>query len=305
MPLIIPKTLPACDILENENVFVMNDARAHAQDIRPLQIVIVNLMPTKIATETQLARVLANSSLQVELTFVRMGSHRAKNSSAQHLEAFYKTFDEIKTRRFDGMIITGAPVEELKFEQVDYWQELCKVMDFSKSHVYSTIHVCWGAQAGLYYHFGIGKKMLDNKMFGIFEHKVMRSQTPLVRGFDETFYAPHSRHTTICEDEVLKNSKLRILAQSEVAGIYLISTDNGRQIFVTGHPEYDRETLNTEYKRDLSRNIPIEMPVNYYKNDNPNGEIMFRWRSHAHLMYTNWLNYYVYQNTPYDISSIE
>lgn len=305
MPLIIPKALPACDILENENVFVMNDARAHAQDIRPLQIVIVNLMPTKIATETQLARVLANSSLQVELTLVRMGSHEAKNASAQHLEAFYKTFDEIKDRRFDGMIITGAPVEELEFEQVDYWNELCKVMEFSKNHVYSTIHVCWGAQAGLYYHYGIGKKMLPGKMFGIFEHKVMRSQTPLVRGFDETFYAPHSRHTTVCEDAVRKNSALRILAESDEAGVYLISTDNGRQIFVTGHPEYDRETLDTEYKRDLSRNLPIEMPVNYYKNNNPQGDIMFRWRSHAHLMYTNWLNYYVYQNTPYDITSIE
>lgn len=304
MPLIIPKALPACDILENENVFVMNDARASTQDIRPLQIVIVNLMPTKIATETQLARVLANSSLQVELTFVRMGSHEAKNASAEHLEAFYKTFEEIKNNRFDGMIITGAPVEELEFEQVDYWQELCKIMEFSKSHVYSTIHVCWGAQAGLYYHHGIGKEMLKHKMFGIFEHKVLRSQTPLVRGFDEIFYAPHSRHTTVCEAAVRECKELRVLAQSEQAGIYLMSTDNGRQIFVTGHPEYDRETLDTEYKRDIARNIPIEVPVNYYKNNDPNNEVLFRWRSHAHLMYSNWLNYYVYQNTPFDISSI-
>lgn len=304
MPLIIPKALPACDILEQENIFVMNEARAHSQDIRPLRIVVVNLMPTKIATETQLGRVLANSPLQVELTLLRMGTHEARNASAQHLEAFYKTFAEIENEYFDGCIITGAPVEDLAFEDVDYWQELCRIMEYTKTHVYSTVHVCWGAQAGLYYHYNINKEPLDKKMFGIFEHRVLRAQSPLLRGFDDVFFAPHSRHTTISEKAVLQNKDLRILCDSDEAGLYLLSTDSGRQIFVTGHPEYDRDTLDAEYKRDLNKGLPIEMPKNYYENDDPGTSPLFRWRSHASLLYTNWLNYYVYQNTPFNLENL-
>ena len=300
MPLIIPKTLPAYDALYEENVFVMHRERAASQHIRPLEILILNLMPTKIATETQIARLLANTPLQVHMTLLQTASHAATHVSAAHLEAFYKTFEEVKNNRYDGMIITGAPVETMDFEQVDYWPELCEIMDFSETNVYSTLHVCWGAQAGLYYHYGVRKHILPEKMFGVFEHKVTRPANPLVRGFDEVFYAPHSRHTGISREDVLNCRALRILAESDEAGPFLMSTENGRQIFVTGHPEYDKYTLDAEYKRDVGKGLPIAVPKNYYPNDDPEQPPLFRWRAHAHLLYENWLNYYVYQNTPYD-----
>ena len=301
MPIILPKNLPAAEALEQENIFVMPETRALSQNIRPLRIVVVNLMPTKIATETQLARLLANTPLQVELTFLHTGSHISKNTPESHLNAFYTTFETIRQQRFDGMIITGAPVEQIPFEQVDYWDELCEIMEFSKTNVWSTLHVCWGAQAGLYYHFGINKQPLSKKMFGIFAHHVLRSSSPLVRGFDEVFFAPHSRHTGICEEQAASCSDLRILSKSEQAGSFLLSTDSGRQIFVTGHPEYDKFTLDDEYRRDLQKGLPIEMPKNYYIDNTPEKGINFCWRSHAHLLYSNWLNYYVYQQTPYDL----
>ncbi len=305
MPLIIPKTLPAYDALYQENIFVMHKERAESQHIRPLEILILNLMPTKITAETQIARLLANSPIQVHMTLLQTASHTATHVSAAHLEAFYKTFDEVSKNRYDGMIITGAPVETIPFEQVDYWPELCKIMDFSVTNVYSTLHVCWGAQAGLYYHYGVRKEPLDAKMFGIFEHRVTRPANPLVRGFDEVFYAPHSRHTGICRADVEGCSALRILAESDEAGPYLLSTENGRQIFVTGHPEYDKLTLDAEYRRDKAKGMDIAVPKNYYQNDDPAKEPIFRWRGHAHLLYANWLNYYVYQNTPYDLGALD
>lgn len=304
MPLILPKNLPAAEALERENIFVMPEDRARNQDIRPLRIVVVNLMPTKIATETQLARLLASTPLQVVLTFLRTGTHQSKNTSENHLQAFYRTVDEVMGERFDGMIITGAPVEQMPFEEVDYWPELCRIMDFSKTNVWSTLHVCWGAQAGLYHHFGIRKQPLDEKMFGIFPHRVTRPSSPLVRGFDEIFYAPHSRHTTVSREDVLATPEVRVLAESDEAGLYLMATDSGRQIFVTGHPEYDRMTLDSEYRRDLSRGLPIQPPAHYYADDDPDKDVLFRWRGHAHLLYSNWLNYYVYQQTPYDLTDL-
>ncbi|MEG1698923.1 MAG: homoserine O-succinyltransferase [Oscillospiraceae bacterium] len=304
MPLILPKNLPACDILEKENVFVMNSARAATQDIRPLRILAVNLMPTKVATETQLARVLANTPLQVELTLLHTGTHVARHTAPEHLAAFYKNFEDIENECFDGMIITGAPVENMPFEDVDYWQELCRIMEFSKTQVYSTLHLCWGAQAALYYHYDIPKVPLAEKMFGVFEHRVLQPNCPLLRGFDEVFYAPHSRHTEIDARAVAKCNQLEVLCTSDKAGIYLLTDKNGRRIFVTGHPEYDRNTLNIEYKRDVDKGLNITVPENYYKNDNPKEQPIFRWRSHANLLYTNWLNYYVYQNTPYDLTKL-
>lgn len=304
MPLVLPKNLPAAEALERENIFVMPEDRARNQDIRPLRIVVVNLMPTKIATETQLARLLASTPLQVVLTFLRTGTHQSKNTSENHLQAFYRTVDEVMGERFDGMIITGAPVEQMPFEEVDYWPELCRIMDFSKTNVWSTLHVCWGAQAGLYHHFGIRKQPLDEKMFGIFPHRVTRPSSPLVRGFDEIFYAPHSRHTTVSREDVLATPQVRVLAESDEAGLYLMATDSGRQIFVTGHPEYDRLTLDSEYRRDLSRGLPIQPPAHYYADDDPGKDVLFRWRGHAHLLYSNWLNYYVYQQTPYDLTDL-
>ena len=305
MPLIIPKTLPAYDALYEENVFVMHRERALSQHIRPLEILILNLMPTKIATETQIARLLANTPIQVHMTLLQTASHAATHVSAAHLEAFYKTFDEVKNDRYDGMIITGAPVEKIDFEQVDYWQELCEIMDFSETNVYSTLHVCWGAQAGLYYHYGIRKQLLDQKMFGVFEHKVTRPSNPLVRGFDEVFYAPHSRWAGLDRAAIDACGDLRILAESDTAGPMLLSTESGRQIFVIGHPEYDKYTLDKEYKRDVKAGKPINIPCNYYPEDDPDRDPLFRWRAHGYLLYTNWLNYYVYQDTPYDLTHLE
>ena len=305
MPLIIPKTLPAYGVLGSENVFVMHKRRARTQHIRPLRIVALNLMPTKIATETQLARLLANSPLQVQLTLLHTASHAASHVPGGHMEAFYKTFDEIRGERFDGMIITGAPVEQMPFEEVDYWPELCQIMDFTRTNVYSTLHVCWGAQAALYHHFGIEKRPLPQKVFGIFPHRVTRPSNPLVRGFDEEFWAPHSRHTGIDEEQVKACKDLRVLAESDEAGIYLMSTDSGRQIFVTGHPEYERLTLDAEYRRDVAKGLPIAPPRHYYPGDDPSKEPVYRWRAHAFLLYTNWLNYYVYQNTPYDLGELD
>lgn len=304
MPLIIPNSLPAAEALQSENIFTMDRARAVSQDIRPLKIVIVNLMPTKIATETQLARVLANSPLQVEMTLVTMDSHESTHISQEHMESFYKTLDEIKEEYFDGMILTGAPVEQMPFEQVDYWQELCEIFEFAKTHVYSSMFICWGAQAALYYHYGIPKQLLDEKVFGVFEHRVVRPHNPLVRGFDEIFYAPHSRHTEVLKRDIENEPALRMLAESDEVGPHIISTENGRQIFVLGHQEYDKETLAGEYFRDVKKGLDIAVPANYFRDDDPEKEILFRWRSHASLLFSNWLNYYVYQATPYDLAEM-
>lgn len=304
MPLIIPDKLPAGDLLQKENIFVMHDAAAIKQDIRPLRILMVNLMPDKAATETQLARVLANSPLQVELTLVRMGTHESKNVLEEYLDTFYKTFDEIKDERFDGMILTGAPVETLKFEEVDYWEELCQILEYSKTNVYSSMYICWGAQAGLYYHFGIDKYPMDEKMFGVFEHKVTRAHSPLLRGFDDVFWAPHSRYTQIRRSDIVSHPEIRILAESEEAGPHILATDNGRQIFIIGHQEYDRETLGLEYYRDVRQGAPVSVPKNYFKDDQPGKDVLVRWRGHASMLFANWLNYYVYQETPYDLAQL-
>ncbi len=304
MPLIIPKNLPAYKALQQENVFVMHKARAQRQDIRPLRILIVNLMPTKIATETQLARVLANSPLQVQLEFLHMGTHVSKNTSTDHLAAFYKTYEEIRDKRFDGMIITGAPVENLPFEEVDYWPELCTIMEYSKTNVYSTLHICWGSQAALYYHYGIPKYPTEHKVFGVFPHRVLEPTFPLVRGFDEVFYAPHSRHTQVRREDIDRVPNLHVLAQSDEAGPHIIATNDARQIFLCGHQEYDKETLQNEYERDISRGLDIDVPKHYFVDDDPQKGILFRWRSHANLLFSNWLNYYVYQLTPYDLNKL-
>lgn len=303
MPVIIPNGLPAADKLQEENIFTMKEGRATTQDIRPLEIAIVNLMPTKVATETQLARALSNTPLQVNLTLVRMESHESQNVSEDHMESFYTTLDEIKKRRFDGMILTGAPVEFYDFEDVDYWDELTELLDYSKENVYSRMFICWGAQAGMYYNHGINKKILDKKVFGVFEQKVVRSHNPLMRGFDEVFYAPHSRNTEVPKDEILKHPELRILAESDEVGVHILSTDNGREIYVMGHHEYDKDTLAQEYFRDINKGIDIDVPVNYFKNDDPKEDPIMRWRGHGSLLFGNWLNYYVYQNTPYDITA--
>lgn len=304
MPLIISDALPAAEALQNENIFTMEQSRAQTQDIRPLKIVIVNLMPTKIATETQLARVLANSPLQVEMTLVTMDSHESKNISQEHLDSFYKTIDEIKHEYFDGMILTGAPVEQMPFEQVDYWKELCEIFEFAKTHVYSSMFICWGAQAALYYYYRIPKHLLDQKVFGIYEHRVVRPHNPLMRGFDEIFFAPHSRHTEVYKEDIENCPELRILAESEEVGPHIVSIEKGRQIFVLGHQEYDKDTLAGEYFRDVKKGLPIDVPKNYFRNDDPEDEILFRWRSHANLLFSNWLNYYVYQSVPYDLAEL-
>ncbi len=304
MPIKVQDGLPAVNQLESENIFVMTQTRAASQDIRPLQIAFVNLMPQKIITETQILRHLSNSPLQTEIEFIHMSSHKSKNTSENHLQCFYKTFEDIKHRKFDGMIITGAPVENMDFEKVDYWDELCEIMEWSKTNVTSTFHICWGAQAGLYYHYGIEKKPLPKKMFGVFEHTVNRSTSKLMRGFDNSFYVPHSRHTTILKDDIEKVSELEILSESEDAGVYIVFTKAGKQIFVTGHSEYDVDTLHNEYTRDIGKGLKIDIPKNYYPNDDPTKPPMMRWRSHASLLYANWLNYFVYQITPYDINDV-
>ena len=304
MPIKIPNLLPATEILESENIFVITENRAIHQDIRPLKILVLNLMPTKVVTETQLARILGNTPLQVELELLQMKSHDSKNVSQDHMLAFYKTFDQVQDQKFDGMIITGAPVEQMPFEAVDYWSELCEIMAWSKSHVHSTFHICWGAQAGLYYHFGIQKVPLEKKLFGVFPHVVERKTSILFRGFDDVFMAPHSRHTTILRSEVEKVPELKILASSPQAGIYAMATDQGRQVFITGHAEYDADTLEREYLRDKNAGLPIQVPENYYPNDDDTQPPRVTWRSHANLLYSNWLNYFVYQNTPYDLSEI-
>ena len=304
MPIRIPNDLPAAGTLQQENIFVMPQNRAMTQDIRPLEIVLLNLMPTKIATETQLSRLLGNTPLQVNLELMHTSSHKSKNVSQEHLLSFYKSFDELKDRKFDGMVITGAPVELMDFEDVDYWEELCKIMEWSKTHVHSTFHICWGAQAGLYYHYGIGKQKLPEKLFGVFPHQVDYKRSILLRGFDDIFWAPHSRHTTVSRADIEAVPELKILASSEKAGVYAITNKGGRQIFVTGHSEYDPETLKTEYLRDKNQGLPIAVPENYFPNDDDTCDPIVRWRGHANLLFSNWLNYFVYQTTPYDIMTI-
>ncbi|MBQ8599876.1 MAG: homoserine O-succinyltransferase [Clostridia bacterium] len=305
MPIKIPSGLPAADTLQKENIFVMTETRAQTQDMRPLQILLLNLMPKKIETETQLSRLLGNTPLQVELELIHTKTHESQNVSEDHMLAFYKTFDDVKHRNFDGLIITGAPVEQMPFEEVDYWDELCTIMEWSKTHVHSTFHICWGAQAGLYYHFGIDKQPLPEKMFGIFPHKLDHKKSILFRGFDDTFMVPHSRHTTIRREDIEAVPELKILASSEEAGVYAVATKRGKQIFITGHSEYDAMTLDSEYQRDLSQGKPIKIPVNYYPDDNPKKKPKVTWRSCANLLYSNWLNYFVYQTTPYDLTKIK
>ena len=304
MPVKIPATLPAAKILTEENIFVMDDQRAMMQDIRPLKIAILNLMPTKEVTETQLLRLLGNTPLQIEITLLMMASHESANTSREYLDAFYRTFDSVKDTKFDGLIVTGAPVENLPFEEVDYWPELVRILDWSRSHVYSTLHICWGSQAALYHHYGIGKHKLEEKAFGIFSHKVLNPTHKLVRGFDETFLAPHSRHTTIHREDVEKVTDLEILAESEEAGVFLVASRDGRSIFVSGHAEYDAETLAREYNRDISKGLKIDVPKNYFPDDNPAHVPPVMWRAHANLLFVNWLNYFVYQETPFDIEAI-
>lgn len=304
MPIKIPDKLPATKALEKENVFVMTEKRALKQDVRPLKILILNIMPTKIVTETQLVRVLSNTPLQAEIDLIRMKTHISKNTPEEHLQTFYKDFESVKHSKYDGMIITGAPVEMLDFEDVNYWDELTEIMEWSKNNVTSTFHICWGAQAGLKYHYGIEKYPLEKKMFGIFEHKVMRKKSKLLRGFDDMFYAPHSRHTEIRKEDIEKVPDLQILAESDVAGIYIVASKDRKNIFVTGHSEYDADTLHKEYVRDLEAGLSIEVPVNYYPDDDYNKKPKVCWRAHANLLFSNWLNYYVYQTTPYDISKI-
>ncbi len=305
MPICVPDGLPAIETLYQENIFVMQESRAERQNIRPLKILLLNLMPTKITTETQLSRLLGNTPLQVHLELLKVKSHESKNVDPEHMLAFYQDFDDVKDRTFDGMIITGAPVEEMPFEEVDYWEELCEIMEWSKSHVHSTFHICWGAQAGLYYHFGIPKYPLEKKLFGVFPHVVERKSHMLFRGNDDVFLVPHSRHTTIHREDVEKHPEIKILASSKEAGIYAMATKNGRQIFITGHSEYDRETLEKEYLRDKNAGLPIDVPKNYYPNDDDTQEPRLRWRSSASLLYSNWLNYFVYQTTPFDIKNIQ
>ena len=302
MPIKIQSDLPAKVELEEENIFVMDENRAISQNIRPLEIIVLNLMPIKQDTELQLLRGLSNTPLQIDVTFLQMSSHVSKNTSASHIKKFYQTFEEIKNNNYDGMIITGAPVEKLDFEEVNYWDELTTVMEWSKKHVTSTIHICWGAQAGLYYHYGIKKELLPKKLSGVYKHRVMNRKEPLVRGFDDVFMAPHSRYTQANRQQILDNPRLKVLADSDEAGIYIVLGDGGKEIFVMGHPEYDRLTLDQEYKRDIDKGIEPNLPVNYYPDDDCNRKPLLSWRSHANNLYTNWLNYYVYQITPYDLN---
>ena len=304
MPIKIPADLPATETLHKENIFVMTESRATTQDIRPLKILLLNLMPTKIATETQLARLLGNSPLQVDMEFLQTASHTPKNTSAEHMISFYKHFEDVKDNKYDGLIITGAPVEQMPFEEVEYWDEICRIMEWSKTNVTSTFHICWGAQAGLYYHYGIQKYPLDKKLFGVFLHKAEYKRSMLMRGFDDEFWVPQSRHTTVLREDIEKHPELKILASSEEAGVYAVATERGKQIFITGHSEYDADTLKNEYLRDKNAGLPIDVPKNYFPNDDDTKEPVVRWRSHANLIYSNWLNYFVYQITPFNIDEI-
>lgn len=301
MPIKVQNNLPAKKIMEQENIFMMDETRATTQNIRPLYIAVLNLMPLKEDTEVQLLRSLSNTPLQIEITFLTTASYIGKNTTLSHLNEFYKTYDDVKERKFDGLIITGAPVEQMEYEEVQYWEELKQIMEWSKANVTSTMHICWGAQAGLYYHYGIQKEQLDHKLFGVFRHRVLNRRIPLVRGFDDVFYAPHSRHTDVPIEKLRADDRITILAESDEAGAFLSMAKDGRQIFVMGHPEYDRMTLDQEYKRDLSKGLPIDMPKNYYPDDNPDNRPLLTWRAQANNLYTNWLNYYVYQVTPYDL----
>jgi len=305
MPIKIPTGLPAREILQKENIFVMDESRAVKQDIRPLKLAILNLMPTKIVTETQIIRLLSNTPLQIELTLLKTATHVSLNTSGEHMQAFYRTFDEVKHEKFDGLIITGAPVENLDFSEVDYWDELCEILDWSKKNVYSTLHICWAAQAGLWHHYGIPKYSLPEKMFGVFSHRTLEPNHPLLRGFDETFVAPHSRHTEIRREDIEKCDKVEILAESDEAGVYIVASKKRRLFYVTGHSEYDAGTLAAEYFRDVSKGLDIEVPKHYFPGDNPENMPKNVWRSHAHLLFSNWLNYFVYQSTPYDLNTME
>lgn len=305
MPIRIPDRLPATSVLEGENIFVMTENRALHQDIRPLNLLILNLMPTKIVTETQLLRKLSNTPIQINVQLLQTISHTAQNTDAEHLDSFYTTFDQVKDQRYDGMIITGAPVENLEFEDVDYWQELCRIMDWTRTHVHSTLHICWGAQAGLYYHYGIEKHALDNKLFGVFAHTIVKEKSPLFRGFDDVFYAPHSRYTEVLLEDILARPELELLAVSGEAGVFGVKSVDNRRFFIMGHPEYDQDTLAREYFRDVEKGMDIAVPAHYFPGDDPQRPPVVNWRSAAQLLYTNWLNYYVYQTTPYDLARIE
>ena len=305
MPIKIPDSLPATHILEGENIFVMTEYRAMHQDIRPLKLLILNLMPTKIVTETQLLRKFSNTPLQIHVELLQMTTHEAQNVDRGHLESFYTTFPEIKGNYYDGLVITGAPVENLDFQSVDYWPELCEIMEWSKTHVHATLHICWGAQAALFYHYGIPKYALPEKLFGVFQHVVLKKSSPLFRGFDDRFYAPHSRHTEVLEEDIRKVPGLEVLAVSDEAGVFAVKTEDSRQFFFLGHLEYDRDTLKLEYLRDVGRGLPIKPPRHYFPDDDPLRTPVVRWRSAGQLIYTNWLNYYVYQTTPYDLTELE
>lgn len=304
MPIRIPDSLPATTILEGENIFVMTEHRALHQDIRPLHLLILNLMPTKIVTETQLLRKLSNTPLQIQVELLQTASYVGHYTDSHHLDSFYTTFDQVKHRKFDGLIITGAPVENLDFDQVDYWEELCQIMEWSKTNVHSTLHICWGAQAGLFYHHGVRKHALDKKVFGVFEHQVLKPSSPLFRGFDDFFFAPHSRYTEVWADEIAQKKDLELLAVSKEAGVFAVKTEDSRQFFILGHPEYDPDTLAKEYWRDVNKGLDIAVPAHYFPGDDPMAEPVVRWRSAGQLLYTNWLNYYVYQTTPYDIEKV-
>lgn len=306
MPLNLPDKLPAINLLKEENIFVIDNSRANAQDIRPLKIVVLNLMPLKITTETDLIRLLSNSPLQIEVSFMKLKSHTSKNTPIEHMKAFYRDFASMREERFDGMIITGAPVEHLEFEDVNYWNEITEIFDWTRTHVTSTMYICWAAQAGLYYHYGIPKYQLEKKMFGIFEHHVTEgfSHLPIFRGFDDVFYVPHSRHTEVRREDIDKCKELQVVSESDESGVHIVMARGGREIFVTGHSEYSPYTLDGEYRRDLGKGLPIDMPKNYYRNDDPEQGPLVRWRSTANLLFCNWLNYYVYQETPYDINQI-
>jgi len=305
MPLNLPDGLPAIDLLREENIFVIDQTRAEHQDIRPLKIVILNLMPLKIATETDLLRLLSNTPLQIEIDFLQIKGHTPKNTPQDHLDAFYQTFSQVRKKRYDGMIITGAPVEHLPFEEVDYWKEICEIFDWAHKHVTSTMYICWASQAGLYHHYGIPKYPLEKKMFGVFDHTVSDKKLPLFRGFDDIYRAPHSRHTELKAADFENVPEVQLLSESGKAGVYMAMAENGRQIFITGHPEYSLRTLDREYKRDIDKGLPIDKPENYYPANDPDGRPILSWRSHANLLFSNWLNYYVYQETPYDLKDIK